>query len=57
MAGPASATPETPPPPIHRVAVIRTPAGERRRLSTSSIPLRDETGTLVGVTVLVSPAD
>jgi GAF domain-containing protein len=50
------AGPATLPGPIHRVAVIRTPAGERR-LSTSSIPLRDRTGTLVGVTVQISPAD
>src|SRR5262249_33305516 len=42
--------------PIHRIAVIVTPDGERLRLSTASIPLRDETGAPGGVTTLVSPA-
>jgi PAS domain-containing protein len=42
--------------PINREIVIVTPGGGRMRLSTSAIPLRDEAGTLVGVTVLVSPA-
>ncbi|NJC82456.1 GAF domain-containing protein [Planosporangium mesophilum] len=42
--------------PINREIVILTPHGERLRLSTSAIPLRDEAGALVGVTVLVSPA-
>jgi PAS domain-containing protein len=41
--------------PIHRAVVIVTPTGDRLRLSTSSMPLRDETGALVGVTILVSP--
>jgi PAS domain-containing protein len=43
--------------PINREIVILTPRGERLRLSTSAIPLRDEAGALVGVTVLVSPAE
>jgi hypothetical protein len=42
--------------PIDREIVILTPQGGRMRLSTSAIPLRDETGSLVGVTVLVSRA-
>jgi PAS domain-containing protein len=41
--------------PIEREVVIVTPMGERRTLATTAIPLRDEAGTLVGVTVLVSP--
>jgi PAS domain-containing protein len=40
--------------PIDREIVIVTPQGGRVRLSTSAIPLRDETGSLVGVTVLIS---
>ncbi|HEV7897152.1 MAG TPA: AAA family ATPase [Planosporangium sp.] len=42
--------------PINREIVILTPGGERLRLSTSAIPLRDEAGALVGVTFLVSLA-
>jgi PAS domain-containing protein len=42
--------------PINREIVILTPWGGRVRLPTSAIPLRDEAGSLVGVTVLVSPA-
>jgi PAS domain-containing protein len=42
--------------PIDREIVILTPQGGRVRLSTSAIPLRDEAGGLVGVTVLVSRA-
>ncbi|GAA1808277.1 AAA family ATPase [Planosporangium flavigriseum] len=40
--------------PIDREIVILTPQGGRMRLWTSAIPLRDEAGSLVGVTVLVS---
>jgi PAS domain-containing protein len=42
--------------PIEREVVIVTPVGERLTLATTAIPLRDEAGTLVGVTVLISPA-
>ena len=41
---------------IEREVVIVTPVGERMTLATTAIPLRDEAGTLVGVTVLISPA-
>ncbi|MGC9669394.1 AAA family ATPase [Planosporangium sp. 12N6] len=43
--------------PINREVVILNRSGERLRLSTSAIPLRDEAGTLVGVTFLVSPTE
>jgi hypothetical protein len=42
--------------PILREVQIVNRVGERVRLSTTSIPLRDEVGALVGVTVLVAPA-
>jgi predicted ATPase len=42
--------------PVHRTAVVVTPGGERLRLSTSSMPLRDEAGTLVGVAISVARA-
>jgi PAS domain-containing protein len=40
--------------PIHREIPIIAPDGERRRLRTSAIPLRDAQGVLVGVTLLVA---
>jgi PAS domain-containing protein len=42
--------------PVHRTAVVVTPSGERLRLSTSAMPLRDEAGTLVGVAISVARA-
>jgi PAS domain-containing protein len=42
--------------PIHRDVHIIQPGGERQLVHTAAIPLRGETGDLIGVTLLVSPA-
>jgi PAS domain-containing protein len=41
--------------PIYREVWIVSPAGDRRRVHTAAQPLRDNAGTLIGVTVWVSP--
>jgi len=40
--------------PIRRDVLIILPGGERQLVHTSAIPLRDRTGQLIGVTLLVS---
>jgi PAS domain-containing protein len=41
--------------PIYREVWIVSPAGERLRVHTTAQPLRDNAGTLIGVTLWVSP--
>ena len=42
--------------PIHRDVLIILPDGQRQRVHTSAIPLRNEADELIGVTLLVSAA-
>ena len=42
--------------PIHRDVLIILPDGQRQRVHTSAIPLRNDSDELIGVTLLVSPA-
>jgi PAS domain-containing protein len=42
--------------PIHRDVLIILPGGQRQRVHTSAIPLRNDSDELIGVTLLVSPA-
>jgi hypothetical protein len=41
--------------PIYREVLMVSPEGERRRVHTAAQPLRDNAGTLIGVTLWVSP--
>jgi PAS domain-containing protein len=43
--------------PINREVVIVQPTGLRRQVSASVVPLRDESGALAGVTILVAAID